>query len=361
MPSSNGTPLLRALVVNAVREQAETDIAALRDVPFEVTAVCATCAEAVEALAEGECDLVVVGDSLRDVSMKECIHTLKQLPGGKELPVVAVTGQDDRDAVLDAIGAGCSGYVLRPYSQETLEEHLKKALNLSGFIAAEQEQLADAQMFLDMGDYEEAVEAFEELVAMHSEAKKYYEMGCRYLLREKYEKAIQAFYRAVKLNDLFAEAYEGLSEAFRRKGDLERHQHYLKKAAKVYAEFDELEKVKELFIDVLKVEPEAVNPYNSLGIRLRQQGNYAGAVHAYTQALELTPFDENIHYNLARAHWHMGQEAKALQELYVALGTNEDFPEAKRLYQQIRGVPFHRAHAEAGPPAGGGKAKKDVE
>lgn len=361
MRASPRTQLLKAVIVNSRRDHAEMDAAALRDVPFEVAGVFASGTHALSAVSRRACDLILVGDSLEDMDMKSFIRLVRHSANLKDIPVVAVTGADDRKAILDAVAAGCSGYVLRPYSQATLEKHVAKALNLMRRNASEARQMEDARMFLEMGDYEEAVEAFEEIVSKHSEARRFYDLGCRYLARDKYDKAIAAFQRAVRLNDLFAEAYEGLSEAYRRMGDLEKHQRYLKMAARVYAEFDQLDKVKELFVDILKVDPGAVNPFNNLGIRLRKQGSYDAAIHAYQQALELTPFDENVHYNLARAYWYEGEDAKAVQELYVALGMNEDFPEARKLFARIRGVEYGTSDAAARVARRMEKADKDVE
>ena len=202
-----------------------------------------------------------------------------------------------------------------------------------------------------MGNFDDAIEAFEEIISEQNMAQKYYDMGCRCLLRQKYGQAIIAFKKAIKINDLFADAYKGLADAYKGKGDLEEFKRNLQRAAEIHAQFDRMEQTKELFIEILKYDPHTPNPFNSLGVKLRKSGDLAGALHAYDQALSLTPDDENIHFNLSKAYYFMGNTDAAKRCVEKALGISPAFPEARKLYRKLFGRDAPPAPVSASPPA----------
>jgi tetratricopeptide (TPR) repeat protein len=296
--------------------------------------------EAASFIGNHEVDCIVCDSSMTDMDGCKFIRIVRQMAGHRKTPIIMVTVENQKDAVLDAIAAGCTGYVLRPYSEETLKRHLTMARQLERFSEIEMEQLHQAQDMVDQGDFDDAIEEFEEILTLQDEAQKYYDMGCDYLMRQKYGKAIISFNKALKINDLFAEAYQGLAEAYKGKGNVGKYKGYLQKAAEVHAQFDRLEQAKNLFIEILKQDTNAPNPYNTLGVRLRKSGDYPGAVHAYRRALELTPHDENIHYNIAKAYFYMGEREKAKSDIKKALLINGDFPEALKFYTEVTGKPW---------------------
>jgi tetratricopeptide (TPR) repeat protein len=206
---------------------------------------------------------------------------------------------------------------------------------------------------VSMGNFDDAIEAFQEIASMQDESLHYYELGCKYLMESQYGKAIISFKKAVKINDLFAEAYKGLADAYKGKGNMEQYMAFIQKAAEIHAQFDRLEQAKELFIEILTVDQNSVNPYNALGIKLRKQGDYPGAIHAYQQAIQLTPDDENVFYNLAKAHMLMGNSNKALVSVTASLQRNPGFEEARKLYARVANQEWHvAAPADAGIEAG---------
>ena len=341
----------KVLVISNNKDHVDKDRSTAKRIQLEVTGSCGSCSQAVEFLEESPCDLIFLDNSLDGGDANSCLKSLKNNPGFKHIPVVMVTLENDRNAVLDAVSAGCSGYILRPYSQETFERHISTALQLVRFNEIEMRQIEDAKLMLEMGEYDEAIEEFEEVVTMQSEAQRYYDLGCNYLVREKFGKAIVAFQKAVRINDLFAEAYHGLAEAYKGKGDSDQCQFYLKRAANIYAEFDRMEKVKEIFVDILKYDNAAVNPFNTLGVRLRKTGDYLGAIKAYNQALDLTPNDENIYFNIAKAYFFMDARPEALKYATMALRMNRNFQEAQKLYKKLKGA--------AWPSGPGARVSKD--
>lgn len=330
-------PAKRVVIVSRDRSHVERDRQALKRFPLEVDMVAASGAEAYKHIAKNPCDLVLCDTEVDEIDPYAFLRSLKADKNLKKIPLVMVTKENDRHAVLDAVAAGCSGYILRPYSDETFERHISTALQLIRYNEIEARQLKDAKLMMETGDYDEAIEEFEEVLSQQEEAQKFYDLGCTYLSKDKFGKAIVAFQKALTINGMFAEAYEGLSEAHKRKGDLEQCQFFLKKAADLYAAHDRMEKVKEVFIDILKMDNRAANPFNSLGVRLRKAGDHHSAIRAYKQALELTPHDENIHFNLAKAYFFMDDVENALDRLAVALSINQDFPEALKMYKTLKG------------------------
>lgn len=294
-----------------------------------------TGSEAIDFLGENHADLVLVDAMLGDMDGVKFLRLLRLNMNLKELPVVMVTAESKKNRVLEAIAAGVDGYVLRPYSAETFQNHVTRAIKLERMAEVEQSQLIEARQALAEGRFDEAIETFESLVSEENQAQKFYDLGCTYLLRQKYGQAIIAFKKAVKLNDLFAEAYKGLAEAYKGKGDLDGYKHYLQRAAETFAHFNRLEETKDLFIEILKYDSDSPNPFNTLGVRLRKSGDLPGALHAYQQALELTPDDENIHFNMAKAYFFTGRVRLAQESILKALWLNPAFEEARKLHLKL--------------------------
>lgn len=340
---------VHVVILTNVEVHARRDLASMKAFAPTLVKIFCSGSEALDYIATQSVDLVLCDNVLDDMDGSKFVRLLRKNIENKFLPVIMVTMENRKNAVLDAIAAGCVGYVLRPYSLETLERYLILAQQLEHYPEIESDQLLEAKDMVNSGNFDDAIEAFEEIVAYQDEAQRYYDMGCKYLLEEKYGKAIISFKKAVKINDLFAEAYKGLADAYRGKGDFDNCKYHLKKSAELYAQFDRLEEAKQVFIEILKYEGQTPNPFNSLGVKLRRQGDYPGAIHAYEQALKLTPTDENIYYNLAKAFFFMGNIEKARDNVTMALGINGVFAEAQELYKRVLGRDFVPA-AGAPPP-----------
>ncbi|WP_051294753.1 response regulator [Maridesulfovibrio bastinii] len=282
--------------------------------------------------------LCIVDSQLDDMDGCALIRKLKSNRTTRMIPVMMITINNLKDHVLDAIAAGCAAYVIRPYAPATFERHLKYALSSIEYEEIEAEMLDHAIGLVADGFFDEAIEELEELTPVENDAVKYFDIGTHALLERKYGKAIIAFNKALKFNQMYAEAYQGLAEAHKGKGNEERYQEYLSKAADIYALQDRLQEAKDIYVKILKNNPDAMNPYNSLGVKLRKKGDYDGALHAYKQALELSPRDENLRYNIAKAYLFANDREAAIGHLKEALKIKKEFKEARDL--------LHRLHAD---------------
>ena len=334
--------LKEVVILTKNKKHADRDKQALKSLPLALGRQFEAGVKAFNHLTRQPCDIIVLDSELEDMDGKTFLKTIKNNPSLKHIPVVMVTVRNERNEVLDAVAGGCSGYIIRPYNDETFAGHMQIAIQLVRFNEIEMGQLADAKLMLELGHYEDAVEEFEEVVSGQDESQKYYDLGCKYLMKEKYGKAIVSFQKAVRLNGMYAEAYQGLAEAHKGSGDIDQCQFNLKKAAVIYAEHDRMEKVKGLFIEILKYDHTAVNPFNTLGVKLRKSGDYKGAIKAYEQALELTPNDVNIYYNKAKAYFFMDDREKCLKNLSLSLSMDSEFPEARKMYKKLTGTSWPR-------------------
>ena len=327
---------LRVVVTTSNDEHYRSDQASLRALNISVAHRFSSGYAALDYLRFNPTHLLLADRELNDMDVHSLVKGVNACLKGHPIPIVVISDDSTQDFVLDCIGAGCSAFLVRPYSQETLKTQLLNIFSLEKFKDIENELLAAAEKKIASGDYDSAIEDLNELLSSEeNEAEHYFDLGTQYLLQKKYAKAIVAFKKVLKMNSMFIKAYTGLAEAYKGKGDTEKHKYYLQKAADEYARMDEFEKVRELFAAILKTDPHAPNPYNTLGINLRRKGEYRLAKDAYMRALKLNPEDENIHYNLAKAQYFDEEYEACLEHLTEALTLNPQFQEARKLYKKM--------------------------
>ena len=82
--------------------------------------------------------------------------------------------------------------------------------------------------------------------------------------------------------------------------------------------------------------PEHKHMLNDFGITLRKQGLPESSIKNYDRALSLTREDENLHFNVARSFYDLGQFNRAAEHLEKALELEPGFMEARMFMQYIR-------------------------
>lgn len=75
--------------------------------------------------------------------------------------------------------------------------------------------------------------------------------------------------------------------------------------------------------------------YNDSGRQHRINQSFSEAISDYSKALAVAPEDENLHYNIGRAHFEAGHTDKAENSLALAMRLNPDFPEGKIFYDYL--------------------------
>lgn len=75
--------------------------------------------------------------------------------------------------------------------------------------------------------------------------------------------------------------------------------------------------------------------FNSVAISLRKQELIEEAITFYNKALEISKNDENLHFNVARAYFELGETAEALMHIDKALEISPDLKSAMKFKKYL--------------------------
>ena len=75
--------------------------------------------------------------------------------------------------------------------------------------------------------------------------------------------------------------------------------------------------------------------YNDAGMQSRSEKLYDEAINHYSRAILVSPEDENLYYNIGRAHFEAGHPDKAEECLSKAMQINPDFKAGETFYQHL--------------------------
>lgn len=92
--------------------------------------------KAKQILSTQDFDLILCDWEMPEMSGLELLEWFRQQPQFKTVPFIMVTSRGDKDNVVQAIQAGVTDYVGKPFTQEQLTSKVTKALARSGRLAA---------------------------------------------------------------------------------------------------------------------------------------------------------------------------------------------------------------------------------
>ncbi|MEW5721533.1 MAG: tetratricopeptide repeat protein [Thermodesulfobacteriota bacterium] len=288
-----------------------------------------------------EVGLVVSAWRLPDMSGLVLLKIIRADAACSDLPYLMVVEQVTKIEVIEAGEAGVTDIITKPLHREAFQAKVAQALKTEPD-AKDTEVRKHYQRGVELmkgGRYEEALAEFKLILSMYESAEVYYNMGYIKTAQGKYEEAIAAFRRATQINSAFAQAYQKMGEVYALIGREDEAQACLQKAAEIYLEKQMEKEAEKALLEALKINPQTINVYNTLGIVYRRQARYQEAIRYYRKALKVTPDDENIHFNLARVYLSVKSVREARRALTTALSLNPDFLEAAALLNSLETDP----------------------
>jgi len=239
--------------------------------------------------------------------------------------------------VVEAGRAGITGLIVKPYDMETLKGKIKAIAEGTGVhVPSEAEiSLDDGMKLLESEDHEGALKVFEKLLSEGESAEVYYNIGYVKTAQGQYQEGIEAFRKATQLDRLFAKAFEAMGRAYKELGQPEKAEEYLNKAAEIYLSSEREDQAEEILNEILEVNPDTINVYNTMGVLYRRKGDYPTALKHYEKALKIHPEEPNIYYNIGRIHVEMKNLDEAKSCFSKALELDPRFKEAREILNAI--------------------------
>ena len=104
----------------------------LKELGFENVEEAEDGQEALTKLRAGGFEFVVSDWNMPNLDGLEMLKEIRQDPKLSSLPVLMVTAEAKKENIIAAAQAGANGYVVKPFTAETLEEKLNKIFEKLG-------------------------------------------------------------------------------------------------------------------------------------------------------------------------------------------------------------------------------------
>ncbi|WP_137936355.1 chemotaxis response regulator CheY [Chitinivorax sp. B] len=87
---------------------------------------------ALHKLKNSQFDFVVSDWNMPNMTGIELLKAVRADPGLKDLPFLMITAEAKKENIIEAAGAGASGYIVKPFTAATLDEKLNKIFEKLG-------------------------------------------------------------------------------------------------------------------------------------------------------------------------------------------------------------------------------------
>lgn len=188
-------PALRRTICSALRRESFE----VRDAPDGISAL--------EIFRNSVPDLVVLDVQMPGMDGFTTCRALRSLPGGRTLPIMVMTGNDDPDSVARAYEAGATDFISKPFHPRLLQDRVRFLLRAVGAferLRRSERHLAIAQRIARLGNWvlelsagrlESSGEA-RRLMGLGEEPRTYADLH-RHVLVDDRERTLSAFARAL--------------------------------------------------------------------------------------------------------------------------------------------------------------------
>ncbi len=255
----------------------------------------------------------------------------------RKTPVILLSSKVNREMVINAGHAGISAILLKPFDLKKIKKKIaelfdsedkQKDIKAEGLIESGRE-------FMRKGEHKEALKEFYKIIELYENPEIYYNIGYIKAAQQRYDESIVAFRKAINIDKKFAEAYKALGEVYSKTGQQEKAEEMMQKAGELFMEKNMSREAEATFNEVLKLNPNTTNIYNSLGILYRRNKQFSKAISAYEKALKIDSEDENVFFNLGRACFEAGLLKQSRQYFQKVLQIHPDLEPAVKIIEKI--------------------------
>jgi tetratricopeptide (TPR) repeat protein len=191
-----------------------------------------------------------------------------------------------------------------------------------------------ANAYYEKGEYDRAIEDYDQAIRLNPKhADAFSNRGVAYSRKGDYDRAIENYNEAIRLNPKHAGALYGRGNAYRRKGDYDRaienydeaiqlspkHANAFSNRGVAYARKRDYDRAIENYDEAIRLNPKHVNAFYNRGNAYRHKGDYDRAIENYDEAIRLNPKHGDAYSNRGLVRFYEGQFAAAVPDFSQAV------------------------------------------
>ncbi|WDP93076.1 MAG: response regulator [Desulfobacter sp.] len=187
-----------------------------------------------EILAATPCDMAIIDWNMPVMNGGQMLNTLRQDKVLRDMPVIMVTAENERDIVAEVAEHEIDAYLLKPLTLKSLDKKIKAVVHQANNPDDCTRHILKARELEEAGDYQGAIaEIRQALVHKPSASRILRKMGLLHLSINKVAIGVKCLQKAISVNKQDTASRHQLARIFIQRKEL-------KKAAKIYMEILDL-------------------------------------------------------------------------------------------------------------------------
>jgi tetratricopeptide (TPR) repeat protein len=157
-----------------------------------------------------------------------------------------------------------------------------------------------------------------------------------------YDKAIEYYKEAIKIDPMYVNAYYNIGIAYGQKGDYDEALQMFKKAVIIspndetlyygvgaaYSKKESHDKAIKMYKKALDINPEYVEAYYNMGLEYVDKGEYDKAIEMFEKTVSLNPENYKPYLDIGSVYFLQGSFKKAIESYRKAINVNPEYAEA---------------------------------
>lgn len=330
-------------------------------------------------VSDGRVPLCLIEHKLKNRDMTYLLKLLKN--GYPEIKSILISRETSQQRFVLMHESGVDNFVIKPINAQALQERLALTIKPQGKVGR---QLDWARSLLHQGEYLKALEVCRQALDVKSNASATLLLiGDIYRAMKQFDKACEAYENASRTSSVFIEPLIRLAEVYGLTGKTSRQLECLERLdemsplnlerklqiGELYVKMRRPDKARTIFDQAMSLsnreakdyvagvafrvatiyteqDPETaasflqrgldakkgfwskedIVTFNRLGLLLRRAGKWNEAVQEYIKALDVSPNDETLHYNLSMAYLEGKNYEAARASTLKALAISPELP-----------------------------------
>jgi CheY-like chemotaxis protein len=190
--------------------------------------------EALKALKEARIDLIISDWNMPVMTGVEMLDRIREDSSLRDIPVIMVTAESNREIVAEAAESDIDAYILKPLTVKSLGDRISAVLQKVNHPPPMYQHLKKARLLKDSGELDAAIQETKlALTADPQSSKPCRELGNLYYEKKDLDTAEKWFLKAARMNKLDVFAFHGLGEIYLKRNDIDKAALCFEKAMKV--------------------------------------------------------------------------------------------------------------------------------